>query len=487
MDADQAFRRLQRVGDVLQTQAGRVGRQHRVRPGHAFEPCEQRPLGGQVLEDRLDDHVRTRRAVALRVGNQAIEREAHLPFIAPVLALEELRRTRDRRRDPLHRLILQRHRHAALRAHRRDVAAHHAGADHMHMARDEGRNTVRRLAHRLQALLQKEHAHQVLRGRRAEDRVERGRIVGRHRQRIAAELRPGVDDRVGRRVVLAARTGRDLLARPAGHDRLQRPVQQPHHQRQAPHPMTGQDHRVGGVLHHAHRHAHVGQTDAFRLGRIDRLAGQHHVERCGRSDQLRQPHHAAPGRHDAEHDLGQREPGVRLVDDDAVTAGQRQLQPAAHAVPPDQRKRRKRQARQPVEQRPAALDQVARGLGRIDAGELVDVGAGNEAGRLGRRDDQAGGRTALQRLEQAGEFVEHVRGQRVRRRSGLVQMQPRDAVRLAHQDKMLVGVRHRTASTSIAPPCPPPIQIAATPRCTPSRRRTCTRCSTMRAPLAPTG
>ena len=49
-------------------------------------------------------------------------------FLNSVLARVE------RRLDPLHVEILQRHAHAAQRAPGRDIAAHHAGADHMHPA-----------------------------------------------------------------------------------------------------------------------------------------------------------------------------------------------------------------------------------------------------------------------------------------------------------------------------------------------------------------
>ncbi|GAB1461473.1 hypothetical protein MASR2M50_32480 [Thauera sp.] len=60
---------------------------------------------------------------------------------------------------------------------------------------------------------------------------------------------------------------------------------------------------------------------------------------------VRQAQHAAPAGDDAEHDLGQRELRARLVDHDAVAAGERELQAAAHAVAADQRQRRVGHAR----------------------------------------------------------------------------------------------------------------------------------------------
>jgi hypothetical protein len=132
---------------------------------------EQRALGLQVLEDRLDHHVGLGHAVAGRVGDQAVEGEAHLPRLAAQLALEALGGPGDGRRDALDALVLQGHDHAAQGAFGGDVAAHHAGAHHMHPLRRK----VGVLAEGLQALLQVEHPHQVLGGGRAEDRLQRRR------------------------------------------------------------------------------------------------------------------------------------------------------------------------------------------------------------------------------------------------------------------------------------------------------------------------
>ena len=117
---------------------------------------EERALRLEVLEDRLDDDVGVPRAFAGDVGNQPVERVAHAPLVAQA-PLEELGRALDRGREALGRRVLQRDREAAHRADRRDVAAHHAGADDVHVARLEGGT----LAERLQPLLQEEDADQV--------------------------------------------------------------------------------------------------------------------------------------------------------------------------------------------------------------------------------------------------------------------------------------------------------------------------------------
>ena len=73
---------------------------------------------------------------AAHVGDQPVERVAHAARVAQA-ALEQLRGALHRRREALGRGVLQRHAQAAHRADRGDVAAHHAGADHVHVARLE--------------------------------------------------------------------------------------------------------------------------------------------------------------------------------------------------------------------------------------------------------------------------------------------------------------------------------------------------------------
>jgi len=67
---------LQRRGDVLERNGGRIGRQQRPRPGLCLDGGEQRALGVAVLEDRLDDDVGTGDAVAGDVRDQPVGRVA---------------------------------------------------------------------------------------------------------------------------------------------------------------------------------------------------------------------------------------------------------------------------------------------------------------------------------------------------------------------------------------------------------------------------
>ena len=124
-------------------------------------------------------------------------------------AREQLRRAGHRRREPLGVLVLQRDGQAAQRAPRRDVAAHRAGADHVHVRRLE----VAFLAQRLQPLLQPEDADQVGGRRRLEQRRDRRRIGRRHGERVAVVLRPrGRGSRTAPDSARAARAWRPACA-----------------------------------------------------------------------------------------------------------------------------------------------------------------------------------------------------------------------------------------------------------------------------------
>ena len=69
----------------------------------------------------------------------------------------------------------------------------------------------------------------------------------------------------------------------------------------------------------------------------------------------------------------------------------------------------------------------------VDLAELVDVGAGDEAVRLARRDDEALRRIAVEQVERLVELGEHRRAERVGRRAGAVEREPREAVGVAGQ------------------------------------------------------
>ena len=272
-------------------------------------------------------------------------------------------------------------------------------------------------------------------------------------ERIAAVIRPHVEDGVGRRVVLGTGALRHLLPRLRGDEALQRAVHQLLHEGQFASRLSRQRQHARGVLHDARRHAFVGETELFRPLRVQRAAAEHHVERGGRADHLRQAQHAAPARHDAEHDLRQGDARARLVHRDAVAAGKRQLGAAAHAMAADQRQRRVLHGGEAVVEVPAAPHQGLGVLGRGDLGEFLDVGANDEAGTLAGADHQALRRLALELVQRLRQFAQRLRRQRVGRLAGLVEDQPGEAAGFA-LDAPVFEFSHVALFTKIC--CRPP-------------------------------
>ena len=432
MNADEARRVREHRIQVFELEAGSIGRQYGVRLHHGFEFLEQPMLRFQILEDRLDHHVGLRRAAPLGVGDQAIHHIAQLQLVADALAPRRVGALQ-RRRDALHALVLQRHGQAAQRAPGGNVAAHDAGTDDMHAFRSEGGL----LAEALQALLQEEHAHEIARRVRADDALDELRRF----QRVAAVLRPDIDDRVRRRIVLRPRLLRDLLARTAGDDALERPVEQARQQRQLPPRRRGEHHRFRRALHHARRHALVGEAHALGAPGVDRLAGQHHVQCCLRPDTLRQAQHPAPAGEDTEHDFRQTHLRPRFVDGEQVTASQRQFETAAEAMAAHNGERRVACRGEPVEEVPTARNQLQPLGRRVELREFLDVGAGDEASGLARAEDQRLRRRTLELREDLRQLVHHGDRQRIGRLAELVERRPGDPVGVGFESPVLPG-RH---------------------------------------------
>jgi hypothetical protein len=123
----------------------------------------------------------------------------------------------------------------------------------------------------------------------------------------------------------------------------------------------------------------------------------------------------------AQHDFRQPQACAGLVDDDAVAARERELEPTAQTEAADERDRRILDGREPLERVPAAAHDRHRGSLVLDDFELLDVGTGNETARLARRDDKPGGRVAVEKVERFVEFHEHFGAQRVGRCAFLVE------------------------------------------------------------------
>ena len=156
-------------------------------------------------------------------------------------------------------------------------------------------------------------------------------------------------------------------------------------------------------------------------------AGQHHGHGLDRIDQRGQPNGAAETGVQAEQHFGKAE--ARVVDGDAVVAGERDFEAAAEAIAVDDRDGRQRQ-RSSRSSTAWACASTASIFARVgDALELVDVGAGDEAGCVWPSGSQgrAAGRARCS-VSACVELGQHLGVERVGAGALLVEQQPGDAV-----------------------------------------------------------
>ena len=133
----------------------------------------------------------------------------------------------------------------------------------------------------------------------------------------------------------------------------------------------------------------------------------------------------------AEHHLGKAQP--RVVDRDAVVAGERDLEPSPQAIAVNDGDDRHRQVIEPVDHR-VRLGEARLDVGRIGhAAEFTDIGAGDEAARLPRAQHHAFRQLALQGREHLVELGDDILGQHVGAAARLVEHEPGDAVVIARE------------------------------------------------------
>ena len=130
---------------------------------------------------------------------------------------------------------------------------------------------------------------------------------------------------------------------------------------------------------------------------------------------------------------------ARAVDRDPRLAGERDFEAAAEAEAVDHGDARNFQVFEAVDHRMRPADGGLDGARIGGAAEFVDVGAGDEAGRLRRADDEAGRPLAFQRGQHGIEFLDHVGRQRIGAGAGAIEQQPGDAVGIARQLEIAIG------------------------------------------------
>ena len=282
-----------------------------------------------------------------------------------VALLEELARALQRRRDVLLAAILQRHGETARCAPGRDVAAHHAGAHDVHVLRGLARRPCRQ---GFQAVLQEEHAHQVARGRRAQQLAPSSALRLRKRacpcRRSAARARSSRraqgSARAARRAPLASASGRRASARTG-----------PRFSRR-----SSNGARAGGRAER--RSCFAVASQLRRPARADRRGpSRERLLRPDRADRSASgPSQRAtptsctartvPPNPGCMPSCTSGKPSVarRIVDQHAIATGEGSFETAAERKAVDGGDRRAGQSREPVEHLLAGADQLVRLLGR---------------------------------------------------------------------------------------------------------------------------
>ena len=328
VQAEKTLRRGEVLAQLVQRNARGIAGEDLVGLELRLDLRVQLALRFGVLVDRLDCQIGGSHAAAVDIGTQPADRCIDLLRRLQLL-LVQLACPIQRRLDVFHLAILQGYLEALERGPRGNIAAHHAGADDMHMLDA----VIGAAALALQPLLQEEDADQVLRGRRLRQLRHRACFDLQSLLDAGAAALPHVDHREWGWVVLAAYLCGGLLE----HHRCQDLPGQPgvagpgvgtsceRARRRA----AQQQPRFGQQF--VRSHDTVDHTQTERAFGRQRLAGEHDRQRFGGADQTRQARGAAPAGMNAEHHFRQRDPGLVVIGSDTVAAGQNQFGAATHA------------------------------------------------------------------------------------------------------------------------------------------------------------
>ena len=272
-----------------------------------------------------------------------------------------------RRLDEFGAAILQRDGEAAQRAPRSDVAAHDACADDMHVTRPAGAPLPPMAFSRS---CSRNTRIEIARGLGGEEMRDRARFGFVSLLAARAVLRPQIDDRVRRRVVLALRLAGDLRDQRRLHERA--------HDRPAQHllpRMAGGDAAASSSMMSRaagfevrRRDESIDEAEPQRLVRAHGPAGEHHLHGGLHADE---PHACAPCRRSRD--------GCRAAlpaspsdrrsspDGDAIAAGQRQLEAAAQRETVNGRHRGAGECLELVEHQLAGANERVRIRGALEA------------------------------------------------------------------------------------------------------------------------
>ena len=197
----------------------------------------------------------------------------------------------------------------------------------------------------------------------------------------------------------------------------------------------------------------IDETDGLGGRGAQHAAGQHGGHGVRGASELDRAHRAVQSREDAELDLGEAEPRPLLAIGDAPVAGESKLEPAAEAIAVDGGDDGDGEPIDAVEQLERLPHHVLDLLLGVEALELADVGAGDEAPVLGAHDDEALDLAArgscLDRLDDLAELLGRASAERVHALALAVHHRPGDALEVDREAPVLqIGECRRHAHST---------------------------------------
>ncbi len=442
-------------------------------------------LDPRILEHRFDHEIAAVRVLGL-VGGMDARQERIGVLLARTTALHRLLHEPHRvllaLLGGLERDVLEHDLDARLGGHIGDRRAHHPGAEHDHPLRSEGLDLLGAPPRPVDGLeVEEERLDHVL-GHLAYDQVDE----------VAALDLEGVVDvelrrlhRRGHDVVRGRVVGALYLLSEVGRERRQVHRQRGRRRRAARDLVSitvpglgrlgvGLDPLLCGrdqVVPAGHDLIH--QAELLGLRRAVALALQQRVhQRVHDPQQPDGPDDAARAREQTQLDLGEADHCLGVVDDDPVMRGQADLEAAAERRAVDRGHNRLAERLQPPEALLAHADHLRDLLGVLlaRAAQVVQVAAREERA-LGGRDDHALDLVllGLEPVERLPERVHERLVHRVGRLVGVVHREDDHSVGVLlpadHVRGRAAGVpgAHRTASTTVAMPMPPPTHSVARP------------------------
>src|SRR5882762_760696 len=499
MHPDDLLRSTRSLGDPVDRDRRRVGREHRVRGSRRLDLAQHLLLDLEVLEHRLDDELGPAEpAVVIAPREQRDEPGVLVGGDAPPLepVVEDVARRSEALRNPREIGVLHAHVHPRLHDRgARNARPHEPRAHDPEAAHDRRRRWVGDPEVLFESGSSEKDLDQLTRDVGDGQLPEQLRLAlqtFRHAvfESVLHRLQCGE-----RRGIVAAGLGQDLFSgraedqRPAQWVAVEQPSAKPARPLTPWAPPARQALRSGDgdVLENGGMDQLVDDAEAKRLlGGFD-LAGEDDVERRAGADQPGEPLATTRARENSELYLREAELGPGVIGSHAVAAGERELEPTAQARSMDPDGDRFGETGHPP-QHFLPLGRKPLGFrGGGEPNELLDVCTRDEVLGFPRKErDGSYGGVVLQRVERREQVLLHRGREFVDRLTLQVEGDDGNAVVGELPGERRAGSHQRRSST-MAKPIPPCAQIDSRPNCTSRRVISFASVVTSRVPVAPNG